>query len=71
MTWHRFKLWRFALSYGRQGTMWDGDGRWRHVLGPLWVLADRSDPLQGAPDGTHYHWPQYRPPIGRDSGGPS
>lgn len=41
MTWYRWRWWRIALSPSRAGIMWDGTGRWRHVLGPVWVLTDR------------------------------
>ncbi len=40
MTWRTARLWRFALSPCRHGTVWDGAGRWRHLVGPIWVLAE-------------------------------
>lgn len=48
MSWAWRKWWRLALSPSRVGVMWDVDGRWKHVLGPVWVLTDRGaypDPL--------------------------
>ena len=40
MGWYWGKWWRFATSPSRQGVMLDGDGRWVHVLGPLWYRTD-------------------------------
>lgn len=40
MTWRTTRLWRFALSHHRGGTILDGAGRWRHLVGPVWVLTD-------------------------------
>lgn len=45
MTWRYFKFWRFALSKSRVGIMRDSEGRWIHILGPLWILTDRYDAL--------------------------
>lgn len=42
MTWYRTRWWRFALSPSRGGVMWHTHGRWRHAVGPLWVLTDRG-----------------------------
>ena len=40
MSWYWGKWWRFATSPSRSGIMLDGDGRWVHVLGPIWYRTD-------------------------------
>jgi len=42
MSWYWSKWWRFATSPSRSGVMLDGDGRWVHLLGPIWWLTDRA-----------------------------
>lgn len=56
MSWYRTRWWRFALSPSRCGVMWDTHGRWRHVLGHLWVLIERGAAypyarIENRPDG--------------------
>lgn len=44
MVWYTWKRWRFALCAGdpryHPSSLRDGHGRWGHVLGRLYWLAD-------------------------------
>jgi hypothetical protein len=40
MSWYLWRFWRIAISSSRGGIIWDFDGRWRHVFGPVWVRTD-------------------------------
>jgi hypothetical protein len=42
MSWAWRKWWRIAFSPSRDGTIWDHDGRWRHLLGAVWILTERG-----------------------------
>ena len=44
MSWYKHKWWRFALSPSREGVMLDADGRWVHLVGPLWWRASDPEP---------------------------
>ena len=44
MSWYWSKWWRFATSPSRRGVMLDADGRWVHLIGPIWYRTRDPKP---------------------------
>jgi len=42
MSWYTSKWWRFAVAPASDSTVSDSDGRWKHLVGSIWVLVERG-----------------------------
>jgi hypothetical protein len=43
MIWHTWKWWRLAIGDSNASAIWDADGKWTRLVGPLWILRDREE----------------------------
>lgn len=45
-TWKGWRIaWLYHASWGMRTTVYDGDGRWEKVFGPICILIDRGDTI--------------------------